>query len=77
MMRFPVFDNRARAKPAFRANGSGLYTESEAVDIWLNIQAGNRPMNIDVKQGGFTTYPLEYVALGLLMSEPKHGYALY
>jgi DNA-binding PadR family transcriptional regulator len=29
------------------------------------------------KHGGFTTYPLEFVALGLLMNHPKHGYALY
>ena len=29
------------------------------------------------KQGGFTIYPLEFVALGLLMNGPKHGYALY
>lgn len=29
------------------------------------------------KHGGFTTYPLEFVALGLLMNHPKHGYVLY
>lgn len=29
------------------------------------------------KHGGFTAYPLEFVALGLLMNGPKHGYALY
>jgi len=32
---------------------------------------------IDAKHGGFTSYPLEFVALGLLMNQPKHGYALY
>lgn len=26
---------------------------------------------------GFVNYPLKHVALGLLMREPKHGYALY
>lgn len=30
-----------------------------------------------IKHGGFATYPLEFVALGLLMSGPKHGYALF
>lgn len=29
------------------------------------------------KRSGFGAYPLEYVALGLLMNESKHGYALY
>ncbi|MBN1428137.1 MAG: PadR family transcriptional regulator [Anaerolineae bacterium] len=31
----------------------------------------------DVKQDGFSSYSLENVALGLLMSSPKHGYGLY
>src|SRR5512147_3144598 len=29
------------------------------------------------KHGGFASYSLEYVALGLLMAGPKHGYGLY
>ena len=31
----------------------------------------------EVKRGGFASYSLEYVALGLLMAGPKHGYGLY
>ena len=31
----------------------------------------------EMKRGGFATYSLEYVALGLLMCGPKHGYGLY
>ncbi len=32
---------------------------------------------IDTKRGGFAAYSLDFVALGLLMSGPKHGYGLY
>jgi PadR family transcriptional regulator AphA len=31
----------------------------------------------DTKHSGFTRYPLENVALGLLMAGPKHGYELF